>query len=64
MAISSCPKCGNHYFEVKENTPQKSNFKMQFIQCASCGTVVGTMDYWSISKLIIDLAAKLGVKLV
>jgi hypothetical protein len=64
MANSSCPKCGQHIFEAKECTPQHSNFKVQFIQCASCGTVVGTMDYWSISNLIIELAKKLGVNLL
>ncbi len=53
-----------HAFEAKEFFPTHSNFKVQFIQCATCGTVVGVMDYWSISNLIIELAKKLGFKLV
>jgi Fe2+ or Zn2+ uptake regulation protein len=64
MAVSICPKCGNRTFEAKECTTQNSNYKIQFIQCASCGTVVGAMDFWSISNLIIELAKKLGFKLV
>ena len=37
-----------------------SNFSLTFIQCASCGGVVGVMDYYNIGQLLHDLANKLG----
>jgi hypothetical protein len=52
MAMSSCPKCGGHIFELEERAPSGSNFKPQFVQCASCGAVVGAMDYYNIGSLI------------
>lgn len=68
MATSSCPKCGNHTFEVKQNTPQQSRYVLLFVQCASCGTVVGVLDYYNIgaqmiqqNKAIKTLAQKLQV---
>ena len=60
MAYSKCPKCDNGYFEVTENSPSKSNFKLLFVQCSSCGSVVGTMDYWNIGTLLKELEQKVG----
>lgn len=44
MATSSCGKCGSQTFECKDVTPKHSNFVLTFVQCASCGAVVGAMD--------------------
>ncbi len=65
MALSTCVKCGGTVFEVqvKEQLVLGSNFKLTFIQCASCGGVVGVMDYWNIGERLTDLAAALGVRL-
>lgn len=63
MATSSCPKCGNHSFELKENFPDGSKFKVNFIQCRSCGTVVGLTDYYNVPSLLEKIAEKIGVKL-
>jgi uncharacterized Zn finger protein len=52
MAMSSCPKCGNHAFQLQENTPTGSAYKLMFVQCSSCGSVVGVMDYFNIGTLI------------
>lgn len=60
MAYSKCPKCENGFFEVSENSPSKSNFKLMFVQCSKCGTVVGAMDYWNIGTLLKDLEKKVG----
>lgn len=60
MAYSKCPKCDNGYFEVTENSPSKSNFKLLFVQCSSCGSVVGTMDYLNIGTLVKELENKVG----
>lgn len=58
MALSLCPKCENHRFEMVEVEPGNWRFKIMFVQCASCGTVVGTMDYFNLSTLIHELKEK------
>jgi uncharacterized Zn finger protein len=63
MAMSTCPKCPNSSFELVENTPRHSEFKLSFIQCSSCGAVVGVLDYYNIGQLIHDLAKKLRVNI-
>ena len=63
MAMSSCPKCGANSFEMKESSPAGSRFKIMFIQCASCGTVVGVTDFHNIPILLNKIAKKLGVDL-
>ncbi len=59
MATSKCPKCGNTSFEMKEHTPDKSNYKLEFVQCSSCGTVVGVMDYFNIGTRINEVDEKI-----
>jgi predicted nucleic-acid-binding Zn-ribbon protein len=59
MAYSKCPKCDNTRFEVKENSPTHSNFKLLFVQCSSCGTVVGTMDYYNIGARLSEIEKKI-----
>jgi hypothetical protein len=62
MALSStCVKCGSTSFEMKEVTPRGSNFKLNFVQCSSCGGVVGVLDYCNIGGMLQTLANKLGV---
>lgn len=63
MAMSSCPKCGNGHFEMKEHSPKGSQFKIMLIQCASCGTVVGVTDFYNIPSLLGKIAARMGFKL-
>ena len=59
MAWSTCPKCDNHSFELVENTPRKSSFKLMFVQCTSCGAVVGVLDYYNIGQRINELEGKI-----
>ncbi|WP_405604192.1 hypothetical protein [Polaribacter sp. Asnod1-A03] len=66
MAYSSkCPnpECSSSSFECEIETPRNSNFKLQFIRCSSCGTVVGTQDYYNIGFIVQKIARKLGVNL-
>ncbi len=63
MAQSACPKCSRHVFELKEVTPAGSQFKLTFVQCSSCGTVVGVIDFYNIPKLLDKIAKKLGVNI-
>lgn len=48
MASSSCPKCGNHTFEVQQVEPIRSAYKLMFVQCTSCGGVIGVLDFFNI----------------
>lgn len=51
MALSSCPKCSAHRFEMKEVEPAGGTYKQIFIQCASCGTVVGVTGYFDAGEI-------------
>lgn len=58
MALSTCIKCGGlTTFEIVENTPLNSAFKLMFVQCARCGGVVGAMDYYNIGEQTADIKA-------
>jgi len=48
MALSTCIKCGGTSFEVVEKEPRHSAFKLMFVQCSSCGGVVGVIEYENI----------------
>lgn len=63
MALSTCIKCGNSSFENKEVTPRNSEFILSFIQCTSCGGVIGVVDFYNVGELIHQLAEKLNVSL-
>lgn len=63
MATSKCPKCEHTIFEVKAAEPRGSRYKIMFIQCTSCGTVVGTTDYYNTSALLEKIAKKIGLNL-
>jgi len=60
---STCPKCSNTSFEAKEASPRNSEYKLTFIQCSSCGAVVGTIDYVNVPELLERLAKTLEVDL-
>jgi predicted nucleic-acid-binding Zn-ribbon protein len=61
MASSTCIKCGGHTFEIKLNEPRDAKYKFYFIQCAGCGGVVGTHEYYHIGNIVKALGKKLGV---
>jgi predicted nucleic-acid-binding Zn-ribbon protein len=63
MALSTCVKCGHHFFEVSEAEPNGSQFKLMFVQCASCGGVVGVTEYYNAGAMLEKLAKKLGVRI-
>jgi hypothetical protein len=43
MAISTCPKCEGRAFERGFITPLREPRAVPVLQCAKCGTVVGTL---------------------
>jgi hypothetical protein len=61
MAASTCVKCGGHSFEVKNAEPQGSNYKFLFVQCSSCGGVVGAVNRSHLPTMLRKIGAKLGV---
>ncbi|MDO9536433.1 MAG: hypothetical protein Q7J85_14160 [Bacillota bacterium] len=56
--MACCPKCDNHSFEMVEAEPKNCRFKVMFVQCSSCGAVVGVMDFFNLSTLIHELNDK------
>lgn len=60
MAISRCMKCDSQFFEAKEQSPIGSKFKLIFIQCSSCGGVVGTMNYFDAGILANENKAEIA----
>jgi hypothetical protein len=55
MATSKCVKCDGAIFETKDASPKHSQFKLTFEQCASCGGVVGVMDFYNIGAELQDI---------
>lgn len=52
MAQSKCIACGSTSFEAVVKSPRNSTHKIQFIQCAICGGVIGAMDWWNIGVVL------------
>jgi len=64
MATPKCATCqAVNNFESVIIQVRRHNFKLASIQCASCGSVVGIIDVYSISALIYTLAKKLKIDL-
>ncbi len=61
MAHSKCPKCEFNKFELSECSPKTANFKIMLVQCSSCGTVVGTTNYFNTANLLGKIAEKLNI---
>ena len=52
MAVSTCVKCGNTSFELKETVLTGSPWKLYFVQCSQCGGVVGVLDDQNIGGVL------------
>jgi len=63
MAVSKCMKCGGAAFEIVDGELQGSKSKLKFVQCASCGGVVGVTEPYNIGDRLGDLAKALGVRI-
>lgn len=64
MAVSKCPKCEGTTFELKETDKVRgTHFPICFIQCITCGTVVGVTDTHNVPDLILKLANALKIQL-
>ena len=58
--MSTCTKCGNHYFKVEKNEPAASNFIVYFVQCSSCGSPIGVLEYANSAALLEGLEEKIS----
>jgi len=58
MAESKCPNCRFDYFEVVKNKPQNSDREVFFVQCASCGTVIGIVNDSNSERVVNELEEK------
>lgn len=64
MPSSKCPKCDSISFElVLKNDVHNSNVAFWFIQCSSCGCVVGVSDFDDTAQLVRKLAKKMNLSL-
>jgi uncharacterized Zn finger protein len=61
MALNSqCPKCESTRFETAVEEPSGSAYKIIFVRCSHCGTVVGTTDYYNTGALLEKIAKRMG----
>jgi len=61
ISNSKCPKCEQSGFEVVTEKPIKSKFRVSFVRCYSCKTVVGVLEPTDVGNLIRNLAEKLNI---
>jgi len=52
MATSKCPNCSGTAFEIVTGTFTPPSYTLLFVQCASCGTVVGVSDSTNVSAVL------------
>jgi len=60
MASSTCGHCGGKFFEVQEHAPAGSNYKVNFVQCAECGSPAGTLEYYETGVLVKKQSANIA----
>ena len=65
--LSTCAKCDGHLFELSQQEPAGSKFKIQFVQCSKCGSPIGAMEYFNsgaklenLEKQVIQLGGRLN----
>lgn len=63
FSSSKCPHCQKSAFETAIEEPTGSNFKVIFIRCQSCKTVLGVLDFYNAGVLVKKLAQKLNINL-
>lgn len=57
MATSACSQCKGSTFELVSQRPANTLLSFSFVQCASCGTVVGVLEEFNISEAIYNLGS-------
>ena len=66
MTQSNCVRCGETRFEMRDAPPMAGTDCLWFfVQCESCGGVVGLVDFYpnrTLLKRIDQIASKLGLE--
>ena len=52
MATTRCPHCNSTSFEMVENSPRTSRYRLHAVQCASCGAPFTFMEYHNIGRMM------------
>ena len=62
QSYTKCPKCGHSNFELVEDYPTNSNFKMWYMRCATitCHTFLQAMPYLDTNKQIDKLQVEVN----
>lgn len=67
FGLTKCGKCENGAFKVQELNAQGANYKLFAVQCTSCSTAIGVMEYYDNGSLlkeqeaaITELGRKIG----
>lgn len=60
MASTRCPHCSSTVFETKIFEPPGGRYKQVFVQCGSCGTPYGVLDYFNLGSKLADLQEKVS----
>lgn len=50
MNVSKCPKCATTIFQIESITPHGTDRNIICVICHNCNTVVGSLDYLSVSE--------------
>lgn len=58
---TKCPKCERTTFELVEDAPAKSGYKMWYLRCSSCHTFLQALDYYNVNVQLDDIKKKLGI---
>jgi transcription initiation factor IIE alpha subunit len=58
--MSKCVKCGGGFFKIQEQSPAGSTFKVYFVQCSSCDTPIGVLEYSNSGAMIEGLEHKIN----
>jgi hypothetical protein len=60
MAVSICGRCENKTFELVTKEPKGSAIKINFIQCAACGSVLGMVDFFNVGTEVMRISKVVG----
>lgn len=64
MAIPTCSQCEETKFELVLQQPKDTKYTFNFVQCESCGTVVGVLEERNtIEAILRRIAEKVGADL-
>ena len=60
--LTKCPNpnCNSNLFEMVLGEPQRSRFKVWFVQCVACGVAINAMEYLSLGTMLNDVKERIS----